>query len=223
MMIEEKDIDGFSARAKVLHNAFQRTSASPWSLQDIVSELCIQTGHLVQATNSNSLMNEKGRNLSHLGDEAADAFLQVLVLAHLFPMNWRMVLLMAKGMNTVVEDKLLKAIVQGSFQLLESSLRINGKRFPQARHDSYGDEEAFFSKTLSDVAACLLALVGRHEANISAEFSAMEKGAVEFLSGYAEYKEKNSNLALDMSKIDHKIQRKLEQLHKENETKDGVD
>ena len=222
-MIEEKDIDGFLSRAKALHNAFQDTSICPWRLQDIVSELCIQTGHLVQASGKNSLMDEKGRNLSHLGDEAADVFLQVLVLSYLFPIDWRMVRLRASGMDTVSEEQLLKSVVQGGFQLLESSLRMNGKRFPQARHESYGAEDGFFSETLSNIAACLLALVDKHKADIVAEFSAMEKGALAFLSGYAEYERGAHNLALDMSKLDHKIQSKLEQLHKENEREDGTD
>ena len=222
-MIEEKAIDGFLYSAKALHNAFQDTSVCSWNLQDIVSELCIQTGHLVQATGKNSLMDEKGRNLSHLGDEAADVLLQVLVLSYLFPMDWRKVRLRASEMNTASEDQLLKSIVQGGLQLLESSLRISGKRFPQARHASYGGEEGFFSKTLSDIAACLLALVDRCNADIAAEFVAMEKSAREFLSIYTEYEKEVHNLALDISRIDDKIQEKLKQLHKDNEREDGTD
>lgn len=223
MMIEEKDMDAFLFRAGALHNDFQGTSVCPWELQDIVSELCIQVGHLLQAAEQNVLMDEKGRKLSHFGDEAADVFLQILVLSHFFPLDWREIPQRARKMEQEAESRLLKSIVQGAFQLLESSLRINGKRFAQARHTEYDGEEKFFLKTLSDMGACLWALMERRKVDISSEFLAMERGARDFLSGYPEYVKKTHHLVLDMKALRHKIQNKIEQLHKGNEKKDGID
>ena len=201
-------------RALHLHNKFQETSTESWNLQDIVCELSIQSGHLLQAVNPNNILCENGRNLSSVCDEAADVFLQILVLSHIFPIQPSETQTIIAGSDAINIEQCANLTAQGASQLLESSMRLNGKRFPQARDISYGDEYSFFTATLTKMLGTLIALVEKLGGNLVTEFNFMEKSALTFVNQYSDYASRVTSLKLAIGELNHKITSEIKSLHK---------
>ena len=207
-----------------LHCAFQKTSEESWIVQDIVAELTIQIGHIVTASKvSIAGINEAERNLDDLDDEISDVLLQAMVLAYLFESKIEDCDVTDNSYQDYSTSDIVLTLYQIASQLTESSMRLNGKRFPQKRDLLHDGEEDFFLNRLNKLIAILLYFAKQQDMDIKNCFEIMEHGAYHFLSGYNEYLLSVKDIQNMIQKENIKIAKKLNEIQQERRNENGTD
>lgn len=194
-----------------LHNILQRTSTHEWDIQDIVCELTIQLGHLIQATGHTvEAYAEEERNLKDIGDEIADVHLQLSLLMLIFNLEPR---LKSQEEGTIHHGSLLTSAFFIASQLMESSMRLNGKRFSQKRDDLVNNEEEFFKLKLSQLYTCITSLTRQKQVILNDAFADMSDSIHKFAAYYKDYRKSEGGLFSETQTIGKKLDHKLKQLH----------
>ncbi len=224
MMMNKIIFQKIQDKAKDLHCAFQETSKENWIVQDIVAELTIQVGHIVTASGvSVAGVNEAERKLDDIDDEIADVLLQTMVLAYLFGSKVEDFEITDNSYREYSTSDVVLTLYQITSQLTESSMRLNGKRFPQKRDTSHDGEEAFFLHRLNKLISLLLHFAKQQNMDIENCFETMEQGAYNFLSGYNEYLLTVQDTKNSIQKENIRIAKKLNELQQERGNENGTD